>query len=76
MSEINEARRAGIEVFFAGVDITQSLQEYLVSLTYTDNEEDETDDLQIKLQDRSEIWLESWLNSAISAASELEKKML
>lgn len=74
MSEINEARRAGIEVFFAGVDITQSLQEYLVSLTYTDNEEDETDDLQIKLQDRSGIWLESWLNSAISAASELEKE--
>lgn len=74
MSDINLARRTDIEVYFAGVDITQSLQKYLLSLTYTDNEEDETDDLQIKLHDRSGIWLEDWLNTTIQSASELEKE--
>lgn len=68
MSDINAARRTAIQVFFAGTDITSSLQQYLLSLTYTDNEEDETDDLQIKLQDRDKLWVEKWLNTALHAA--------
>lgn len=72
MSNPEQARRTSIEVFFGGVDITGSLKRYLLSLTYTDNEEDETDDLQIKLQDTSGIWLTKWLNSAIQAAAEGE----
>lgn len=59
MSEKDLARRSRIKVKFAGVDITSNLMPYLLSLNYTDNEEDETDDLQIKLQDRDGIWLES-----------------
>lgn len=55
MSDINLARRTSIEVFFAGTNITKSMQQYLISLSYTDNEEDETDDLQIKLHDRDKI---------------------
>ncbi len=70
MSDKNLARRTSFEVFFAGVDITSSLQKYFMSLTYTDNEEDETDDLQIKLHDREDIWLEQWLNSVIETAAE------
>ena len=70
MSDRNLARRTAINVFFGGADITSSMQPYLLSLTYTDNEEDETDDLQIKLQDRDGIWLEKWLNTAIHAAAE------
>ena len=75
MSDKDQARRAEMSVFFAGTDITSSLRKYLLSLTYTDNEEDETDDLQIKLQDRDNLWLESWLNTAIQAAagSEVEE---
>ena len=75
MSDINQARRAEMSVFFAGTDITSSLRKYLLSLTYTDNEEDETDDLQIKLHDRDNLWLESWLNTAIQSAagSEVEE---
>lgn len=75
MSDANKARRAEMSVFFAGTDITSSLRKYLLSLTYTDNEEDETDDLQIKLQDRDNLWLESWLNTAIQSAagSEVEE---
>ena len=75
MSDKDQARRAEMSVFFAGTDITSSLRKYLLSLTYTDNEEDETDDLQIKLQYRDNLWLESWLNTAIQAAagSEVEE---
>ena len=70
MSDKNLARRTDIEVFFGGVDITEPLRKYSLSLTYTDNEEDETDDLQIKLHDREGIWREEWLNTTIQAASE------
>lgn len=70
MSEISQARRTAAEVFFAGVNITSSIRKYLISLTYTDNEEGETDDLQIKLHDRESIWLTKWLDTAIQAAAE------
>lgn len=70
MSEVDMARRTSIQAFFAGTDITSSLQRYLLSMTYTDNEEDETDDLQFKLQDRDGIWVEKWLNTALHAALE------
>jgi len=69
MSDKNLARRADAEIAFDGVDITKSIAPFFISLTYTDNEESEADDLQIKLQDREEIWLESWLNRAIDAAT-------
>lgn len=69
MSNPNQARRTSYEVKFGGVDITSSLARYLLSLTYTDNEEDEADDLQIKLQDRDGIWVERWLNEAVDAAA-------
>lgn len=65
---LSVGRRAFATVFFAGADITDELAPYLLSVTYTDNEEDECDDLQIKLQDRDGIWLEKWLNSALRAA--------
>lgn len=70
MSNVDQARRTDIEVSFDGVNITPSLKKYLISLTYTDNEEDETDDLQIKLHDRDSVWLTEWLNTAIQAAAE------
>ena len=69
----NDARRAAVEVTFDGTDITSSIRPYLLSLTYTDSEEDQSDSLQIQLQDRDGLWLESWLNKAVeaSAASKL-----
>lgn len=69
MSNRNNARRAVAEVYFAGVDISAVVRRYLLSLTYTDNEEDETDDLQIKLEDRNGIWLTKWLNAAVQGAA-------
>lgn len=69
MSNENEARRTEVEVTFDGADITKSIRPYLESVTYTDNEEGETDDLQIKIQDREGEWLQSWLDKVIEAAA-------
>ena len=69
MSNINLARRTAAEICFDGVDITRSVRPYLISLAYTDNEEDEADDLQIKLEDRDGLWLCSWLNDMVQAAA-------
>ena len=41
MSKSSLARRTVIEIAFDGVDITESIRPYLLSVTYTDNEEDE-----------------------------------
>lgn len=69
MSDQNMARRTAVETSFDGVDITRSIRPYLLSVTYTDNEADKADDLQIKLQDRDSLWLESWLDDIINAAA-------
>ena len=69
MSDKSLARRTVVEVTFDGVDISKSIRQYFLSMTYTDNEEDQADDLQIKLQDRDSIWMEQWLNDAIDAAA-------
>lgn len=57
------ARRTEIRLTFEGVDISADINKHLLSLTYTDNEEDETDDLQVSLDDREGVWLGSWLNT-------------
>jgi phage protein D len=73
----DEARRAYAQIIFQGVDISGSIRPYLKSLTYTDNEEGETDDLQIVLHDREDVWLQKWLSEAIEAsASNTEAKVV
>ena len=69
MKKDNKARRTAAEIIFDGADITESIKPYLLSLTYTDNEEGETDDLQLKVQDREGEWLRGWLDRAIEAAA-------
>ena len=51
------ARRTVVRLTFAGVDISADINKHLLSLTYTDNEEDKTDDLQLSLDDREGVWL-------------------
>lgn len=69
MSSKDISRRAEVQLHFAGVNVTDDLRPYLLSLEYTDNEEDETDDLQIKLQDRDAVWLKKWLNDIVQKAA-------
>ncbi|WP_050698004.1 SH3 domain-containing protein [Anaeromassilibacillus senegalensis] len=69
MSRVEQARRTTAEIAFDGVNITSSIRPYLLSVTYTDNEEDETDDLQLRIQDRDNVWMCKWLNDAIQAAA-------
>ncbi len=58
-----------VGVSFDGVDISKPINENLLSMSYTDNEEDEADDLQIKLEDHAKLWLGQWLNDTMQAAA-------
>lgn len=62
------ARKTSLSVSFNGTDISAVVSKYLMSLSFTDNEEDEADDLQIKLQDRDGTWLQKWLQDFIESA--------
>ena len=63
-----KAMTAEAIVAFEGVDISEDIKPYLLSMAFTDNEEDDTDDLQLKLQDAKGIWLQKWLNASVQAA--------
>ncbi|SHG90512.1 phage late control D family protein [Tepidibacter thalassicus] len=63
MSNNEMARRVEIRLEFEGVDISADVNKYFLSMTYTDNEEDKTDDLQLTLDDREGVWLGDWLNT-------------
>lgn len=72
MSNKTQARRTTAEVAFGNLDLTKSIQKFLLSLSYTDNEEDKADSLTIKLQDRGLGWMLKWLDEAVQAATETE----
>ena len=73
MADKGTSRRADVRVLFEGTDITEDIRPYLLELSYTDNEEDESDALSITLQDREGIWLESWAEDAILASAASRK---
>lgn len=68
-----DARRTEISVSFDGTDISAILNNYLISMTCTDNEEDEADDLQIKLEDRAWVWVQQWLGNVIDGTRSTAK---
>jgi phage protein D len=76
MSDKNLARRVELGIKINGADVTADMKRYNLSLTYTDKDEDETDDLQIKLQDASGIWRDSWLTEIVNAAAAKESENL
>lgn len=65
MSEL--ARRTHARIVFAGTDVSGDIGQYLESVTYTDNEEDETDDLQIVLCDHNGLLVDQWMRTPIEA---------
>ncbi len=67
MAEVS--RRTAVSVVFDGTDITREIRPYLLSITYTDDQDDLADDLKIEVQDRDGVWLEKWLTEAVEAAA-------
>lgn len=66
------ARRTVVQLIFDGTDISADINRYFQSLSYTDNEQDKADDLQLTLDDREGVWLGNWLNTpCASKGSEL-----
>lgn len=65
MSGKEQARRTDISIKLNGADISEDVNKYLLSFSYTDEEEDKSDDLSITIDDREGVWLRSWLNSRV-----------
>ena len=63
------ARRVSAAVKINGADISEDMGKYLLSLSYSDEQEGKTDDLSLTIDDREGIWLQSWLNPAVSSKS-------
>lgn len=74
MSDKAMSRRTSLEVLFDGVDISDSIGKYLISLSYTDSESDESDDLEIRIEDRDQVWMEKWLDPTVDAAASPERQ--
>ncbi|MEK3996674.1 hypothetical protein MKY29_18330 [Psychrobacillus sp. FSL K6-2365] len=54
------ARRAYVEVFYQGIDITTTLSKDLLSFNYTDNASGEADSIDISINDARRKWIEKW----------------
>ena len=74
MSDKTLARRTAVKLYFKGTDISKDLSKYLLSLSFTDKEEDETDDISISLDDREGKWIKDWLNTNRTAGTKTESK--
>ena len=55
------ARRVELRLKFQNVKVPANINKYLSSLTFTDEDEDNADDLQLAFDDRKRKWLGSWL---------------
>lgn len=63
MSDVARRTRIGIQI--DGVDISDDIAPYIISLTYSDYEEGESDDIQLVLQDRDGTWLKNWIETLV-----------
>lgn len=54
-------RRVELRLKFQNTKVPADINKYITSLTYTDEEEDNADDLQLTFDDREERWLGKWL---------------
>jgi len=72
MSDRTLARRTAVKLYFKGTDISKDLSKYLLSLSFTDKEEDEADDISISLDDREGKWIKEWLNTCRTAKTKAE----
>lgn len=78
MSDKKLARRVQLKLKFNGVDVPENINLHLTGATYTDEEEDSTDDLQITYEDRENKLLGNWLEvkpTASKGKKQVEKKV-
>lgn len=61
MSDKNKLPRAEISILFNNVDITRDINADLKAFTFTDAADGETDNIQIELNDRLNVWMKDWL---------------
>lgn len=62
--EIVITRQAWLQVQYESTDITADLQPHLKGWSYTDNLSGQSDDLQITLEDRQQLWIGDWFPEA------------
>ena len=51
------------EVVYAGKDVTEDITRYLISVTYTDRTQGQSDEVEIVLEDSERLWMGSWYPS-------------
>lgn len=56
-----KARRAYLEVYYQGKNISKHINNDLVEFSYTDNAQSVADDISIKLHDKDGKWLKDWV---------------
>ncbi len=69
MSNTSVSRRTKVKVLIAGEDITTDIGKNMLSVQYTDNEEDAADDLQVTIADPHRVWITKYLNAVLDAAA-------
>lgn len=47
-------------ILYNGKNITKDISENIISITYTDKEEGESDELEISIEDSEGLWLDEW----------------
>lgn len=78
MSDKKLARRVQLKLKFNGVDVPENINLHLTGATYTDEEEDSTDDFQISYEDRENKLLGNWLEvkpTTSKSTKKVEKKV-
>ena len=63
------ARHAELALEIGGVSIGAEALKDVLSLTWTDNEDSQTDDLTVTIADPAGKWLETWMDAAVQATA-------
>lgn len=53
-------RQPKFKIEYAGKNITDDITRYLISVTYTDHSEGESDEVEVRLEDSDGLWRSSW----------------
>lgn len=62
-----KSRRTYARIKINGTDVTEDINRYLLSVSYSDEMSSKTDDLSVTIDDREGVWLKNWLNTKVEA---------